>query len=51
MRFKNPSASGTTSVNQDVYDFSGPLWNKYFNETRKKVRFPRGYKEVSSLRG
>jgi|GEM_PF-2403776 len=50
MRFKNSSANGGASPSQDVYDFSGPLWKKYFNETRKKVRFPRGYKEVSSIR-
>ncbi|MDZ4823502.1 MAG: hypothetical protein SH856_08590 [Flavobacteriales bacterium] len=31
----------------DEYDFTGPLWNKYFTDTRKSVRFPRGYKEVS----
>lgn len=33
----------------DWYDFSGPLWQKYHAQTRKKVRFPRGYKEVSLL--
>jgi hypothetical protein len=30
----------------DIYDMRGPLWEKYFNETRKKVKFPRGYKEL-----
>lgn len=32
---------------QDVYDFSGPLWEKYHKEVRSKARFPRGYKEVT----
>ncbi len=31
----------------DAYDLTGPLWTKYFRETREKVRFPRGYKEIS----
>ena len=35
---------------QDMYDFSSPLWEKYHEETRNKVRFPRGYKEVSILK-
>ena len=30
-----------------LYDFSGPLWRKYYEATRRNVRFPRGYKEVS----
>lgn len=34
---------------EDPYDFSGPLWKKYFEETRSKARFPRGYKEVFSV--
>ncbi len=29
----------------NIYDMRGPLWEKYFSETRKKVKFPRGYKE------
>ena len=33
----------------DIYDFSGPLWEKYHKETRKKAKFPRGYKEVRML--
>lgn len=37
------------AVQEDPYDFSGPLWQKYFNETRSKARFPRGYKEVFSV--
>jgi len=31
------------------YDLSGPLWEQYFQRTRKSVRFPRNYKEVSAL--
>lgn len=34
---------------QEMYDLSSPLWESYFHETRKKARFPRGYKEVSSF--
>ena len=39
-----------SNSSQDMYDFSGPLWEKYHEETRNKVRFPRGYKEVSILK-
>ncbi|MFT4777667.1 MAG: hypothetical protein ACJAU0_000752 [Flavobacteriales bacterium] len=39
-----------TTNSQDLYDFSGPLWEKYHEETRNKVRFPRGYREVSILK-
>lgn len=34
-------------VQRDIYDFSGPLWEKYYKETRRTVKFPRGYKEVN----
>jgi hypothetical protein len=38
----------TVSQEQDfLYDFSGPLWERYFKSTRKQVRFPRNYKEVT----
>ena len=40
-------AKGKTS--SSVYDFSSPKWERYYRETRKKVKFPRGYKEVSLL--
>ncbi|NNE55902.1 MAG: hypothetical protein HKN32_07775 [Flavobacteriales bacterium] len=46
MKNKDNSRNESASK-QDIYDFSGPLWNKYFEETRKKVKFPRGYKEVN----
>jgi hypothetical protein len=26
------------------YDLSTPLWNKYYQEVRKSIRFPRYYK-------
>ncbi|HQW06423.1 MAG TPA: hypothetical protein PLV08_14895 [Flavobacteriales bacterium] len=29
---------------KDVYDLSTPLWNKYYQEVRKTIRFPRYYK-------
>jgi hypothetical protein len=32
-----------------LYNFESPLWSKYFHATRKHVRFPRNYKEVSAL--
>jgi hypothetical protein len=34
---------------EDLYNFSTPLWDKYFYHTRQHVRFPRNYKEVSAL--
>ncbi len=42
----------TTSVEARTstdYDFQSPLWDNYFQRTRKQVRFPRNYKEVSAL--
>jgi hypothetical protein len=48
MRHKNQKGKSRASSSSDIYDFSGPLWEKYYMETRKKVKFPRGYKEVSS---
>jgi len=38
------------SVREAWYDFTGPLWEDYWKRTRKTVKFPRGYKEVSSVR-
>lgn len=40
-------ASGNQRREHDVYDFTGPLWEKYHKEVRRKARFPRGYKEVT----
>lgn len=37
------------SDHSDLYDFSGPLWEKYFQKTRKNARFPRGYREVNTF--
>lgn len=34
-------------ASSDVYDFNGPLWSDYYERTRKTVKFPRGYKEVT----
>ena len=34
-------------ASHDVYDFNGPLWSDYYERTRKTVKFPRGYKEVT----
>lgn len=31
------------------YDLTSPLWKDYFQRTRKNVRFPRNYKEISAL--
>ncbi len=39
--------SSRNRLYQDIYDFSGPLWEKYYKETRRNVKFPRGYKDVS----
>jgi hypothetical protein len=49
MKTNNSNANSVSNVSSDLYDFSGPLWKKYYVETREKVRFPRGYKEVSSV--
>lgn len=46
MNTKNNHYAEKRASASDLYDFSGPLWEKYHEETRKKVRFPRGYKEV-----
>jgi hypothetical protein len=32
-----------------LYNFQSPLWDRYFRSVRSKVRFPRNYKEVSTL--
>lgn len=37
------------AILESVYDFSSPLWSKYYNEIRKTVKFPRGYREISML--
>lgn len=37
-----------TGVAENLYDFSGPLWSKYFKKTRDNARFPRSYREVFS---
>ena len=29
-----------------LYDLSTPLWDKYYREVRRSVRFPRYYKKV-----
>lgn len=29
---------------QDIYDLTTPLWQKYYEEVRKGIRFPRYYK-------
>ncbi|MGF1564986.1 MAG: hypothetical protein ACFCUH_06440 [Flavobacteriales bacterium] len=34
---------------ENLYDFSGPLWSKYFKKTRNNARFPRSYREVFSI--
>jgi len=31
------------------YDFFSPLWFEYYKEIRKTVKFPRGYREISSI--
>jgi hypothetical protein len=50
MHFEDENlAKGTPSASSGIYDFSSPNWEKYFRETRKTVKFPRGYKEVSLL--
>lgn len=47
MKYKNQKGSKKQNSTADIYNFSGPLWDQYYKETRKKVRFPRGYKDVS----
>jgi hypothetical protein len=49
MTSATPHNAGRVSATPDWYDFTGPLWQQYHAKTRKKVRFPRGYKEVSLL--
>jgi len=53
-RYINPNTMASSNKNQsagtsEMYDFSSPLWDGYFKATRSKARFPRGYKEVSSV--
>lgn len=31
---------------RSVYEMRTPLWTKYYNEVRKRVRFPRYYKKA-----
>ncbi|MBX2972348.1 MAG: hypothetical protein KF797_04540 [Flavobacteriales bacterium] len=35
---------GASVVERDIYDLSTPLWQKYYAEVRKSIRFPRYYK-------
>ncbi len=53
-RYINPNTMASSNKSQragtsEMYDFSSPLWDGYFKATRSKARFPRGYKEVSSV--
>ena len=32
-----------------LYSLFSPLWDMYYRRTRKSVRFPRNYREVSAL--
>jgi len=45
----NPNSAKITLLKKEgLYDFTeSPLWNEYFQKTRSKAKFPRGYKEVS----
>ena len=38
---KPRTGNGTT----EAYDLTTPLWNKYYREVRKRIRFPRYYKK------
>jgi hypothetical protein len=38
-----------TTDQEVIYNFSSPLWDRYFKRTREGVRFPRNYKDVSAL--
>lgn len=29
-----------------LYDVSTPIWNKYYQEVRRRVKFPRYYKKA-----
>lgn len=45
---QQPTAKKTLLEKELLYDFTeSPLWNEYFQKTRSKAKFPRGYKEVS----
>jgi hypothetical protein len=33
-------------VIRTVYERTTPLWNKYYREVRKRIRFPRYYKRA-----
>jgi hypothetical protein len=34
------------SMDRKVYDLSTPLWSKYYQKVRKRIRFPRYYKRA-----
>ena len=47
---KHEAYSSSMVIEMDqTYNFSSPLWDRYFKRTRENVRFPRNYKEVSGL--
>ncbi len=37
-----------TTIGQDIYDLSTPLWDAYHKKLRKSVRFPRYYKATAN---
>jgi hypothetical protein len=42
-----PSNRSTEKDERLIYDFRTPLWDRYFRETRRNVRFPRNYREMN----
>ena len=38
--------SNATESSPSLYDLSTPGWDRYYQEIRKRVRFPRYYKKL-----
>lgn len=49
MNSKEEKSANGSFNSANIYDLSSPRWQRYYRETQKTVKFPRGYKEVSLL--
>ena len=41
-----PKTDPEHAQDDGIYDMRTPLWSKYYNEVRKRIRFPRYYKKA-----
>ena len=46
MERKTKRKNSNASAREAEYDLATPLWNKYYQEVRKRIRFPRYYKKA-----